>query len=98
MTEFVEVTIEYETATAGTFATVPNIYTKTWSEDYKTLTIKPDTYWEIPNGKSIVFSIKGKAADGTDTIKYWKTGVKTVTIKRSRSSYRSYYFCDKILI
>lgn len=80
MTDFVEVGIKYETATAGTYASVPNIYTKTWSEDYKTLTIKPDTYWEIPNGNALVFSVtKGKAADGTDTIKYWKTGVKTVT-------------------
>lgn len=85
MTDFVEVAISYEKTpangnTAAVYENVPNIYTKEWSEDYKTLTIKPDTYWVIPKGNLLIASVtKAKAADGTETPKYWKTGVIETT-------------------
>ncbi|MBO4859665.1 MAG: hypothetical protein J5527_14220 [Treponema sp.] len=85
MTDFVEVAISYEKTpangnTAAVYENVSNIYTKEWSEDHKTLTIKPDTYWVIPKGNLLIASVtKAKAADGTETPKYWKTGVIETT-------------------
>ena len=88
MTDFVEVAVKYETTTANTYLPVSNIYTKEWSEDHKTLTIKPDTYWVIPNGNLLVASVtKAKAADGTDNPKYWKTGVIENTANNVTTTY-----------
>jgi hypothetical protein len=75
MTEFVEVSLKNG---ASNDKDIKNIYTKTWSEDMKTLTITPDTYWDVAEGDVYTVTVKSaKAADGTDEVHYWLTGLAT---------------------
>ena len=52
---------------------VKNAYTKTWSDDKKSLTLKPATYWDLTANPVTISVTSGKAADDSDIFKYWKS-------------------------